>query len=220
MTNEELAICVKNGERDRIEELWGQVTFFIKKQAIKRLGADVSRNGCTVDDLVQSGYPVPLKAIDYYDPENEKGGGFLKALMFFLPNAFSKALGQNAQGRDSVLDQAASLDAPIKESSSPDGTNATFGDFIEDENSAVPFLRVEDELTHEALCDLLYPILDGLTAPQQEVLYARYWLNMTYAEIGLQYGISRQRVNQIEQSAIEALRRHPRIHALKAFSCL
>ena len=209
MTNEELAVLIKNGSTELTEKLWNRVHKFIRQQAARYVGKGDSRNGCTIDDLIQSSYPAFIEAIAYYDPDNEKGGSFLKALSFFLSRAFATALCGN-----SVLNQALSLDSEIASGTTNEESDSTLLEIVEDENASSAFDVVENELIQERMRSILYPLLDSLPIPEQEVLYARYWLGMTCAETGKQYGISRQRIHQIEQRAFENIRCRPEAHYL------
>ena len=213
MTDEELATLIKAGNTERIPELWAKVEGFIRSRAAKLLGDCQCRNGCTIEDLLHSSYPAFIKAIEYFDPDNEKGGSFLKALSFFLPKSFTAALGQNSRHVDSVLDQAVSLDLRVNQYDDED--DSTLLDFIADDSAVQSFFKRENAVIHENVCNVLYPILDSLSIPQQDVIYARYWLGLTCAEIGQLYGVSRQRIHQIEQSALESIRSHPETSCLK-----
>ena len=63
MTNEELAVRIKQGERDKLEELWNQVERFIWKMANRRAYSLEGRNGVTAEDLYQAGYLAMVDAV-------------------------------------------------------------------------------------------------------------------------------------------------------------
>lgn len=67
MTNEELVERIKNGEPEKIPELWDQVYKLIHLRAEKWLNGRESVNGHSVDDLIQTGFFAFLKAIDYFE---------------------------------------------------------------------------------------------------------------------------------------------------------
>ncbi len=202
MTNEELAVRIKNGEVDKIELLWNQVKMYIAKEARKWHLIWEGKNGSTVDDLIQAGYFALLKAIVYYSPDNAKGGSFLTALTFYIHGEFIKIVGGDSdKARSNVLDNAFSLDTPLS-----DDSEDSFIDLVEDADAVQPFIKVEDEQAHEHLCQILYPRIADLTPQQQEIVYMYFWLNMTYAEIGRQYGVSRQRVHQMIEKTLNKLR--------------
>lgn len=97
----------------------------------------------------------------------------------------------------------ASLDAPLHQ----DGDTA-FGDFIEDEDSPSPVERTRQRL----LAEQVQEILVTLTAREAEVLQMRFGLGngrvYTLEEVGQHFGLTRERIRQIEARAIRRLR-HP-----------
>jgi len=95
----------------------------------------------------------------------------------------------------------ASLDAPIG-----DGDGAQFGDLIGDDNARTPYDVINDfQLRNE-----LEGLLDELDVREREILMRRYGLRDRTAEtlevIGMKFNITRERVRQIQNSAIGKLR--------------
>ena len=116
--------------------------------------------------------------------------------------------------KNSTLNTSTSLNAPVKE----DSDNETELEvFIEDEAALQAFYAVEDKIAHEQLCAVLYPLLNTVSPEGQEVIFAHYWLGLTFEEIGKQYGISRQRVHQIETKALNQLRCNPAVKQLQEY---
>lgn len=213
MSNEELAVKIKDGEIGLIEELWKQVQLFIRKEANRWERAFDGRNGFTADDMVQSTYPAFLKTIEYFDPSNEKGGKFLTALRFFMLKSFAETAEVfTAKQKKSPLNGSTSLDAPV----STDADN-TLADIIKDTTAEQAFRAVEDQIAHEQICSSLYPLLNMLTSEEQEIIFAHYWEGLSFEEIGKRGGVSRQRVHQIESKALNKLRRIPAVKQLRYF---
>jgi RNA polymerase primary sigma factor len=83
------------------------------------------------------------------------------------------------------------------------------GSFIEDDTAPAPSEAAEQALLHDALETLL----QTLTPRQARILRMRFGLengyDYTLAEIGERFGVSRERVRQIEKEALRRLR-HPR----------
>lgn len=81
------------------------------------------------------------------------------------------------------------------------------GDFLVDENTASPDSRVSQENLNEEL----EKILDSLRPRERDVLKLRFGLNdgnkRTLEEIGQLFGVSRERVRQIETRALNKLRK-------------
>lgn len=98
-----------------------------------------------------------------------------------------------------------SMDTPA--SSSPEETSK-ISDFIVDEVSIAPEKRV----TQENLFEDIRKMLKQLSQKERDVLILRYGLDnngdkKTLDEIGSQYGVSRERIRQIENRAIAKLKK-------------
>ena len=82
------------------------------------------------------------------------------------------------------------------------------GDFIEDENILGPADATSDQLLKEQLRS----ILDSLSERERAVLEMRFGLkdgeSHTLEEVGQAFGVTRERVRQIESKALRKLR-HP-----------
>jgi RNA polymerase primary sigma factor len=102
----------------------------------------------------------------------------------------------------SVANRAASLDQPVGE----DG-DATLGDLVKDETARSPFenLRGKSDLTEIA------EMLAHLEPREAEVITLRFGLNgespLTLEEVGELFKLTRERVRQLQQSALMQLRR-------------
>lgn len=98
-----------------------------------------------------------------------------------------------------------SLETPIGEFG-----DASLGDFVEDKTSPAP----SDVATHELLREQLDEILDELTPREKGVLQLRFGLKdghaRTLEELGQEFGLTRERIRQIEARALRKLR-HPSI---------
>ena len=128
MSNEELAVAIRAGERDKLMELWGQVRRLVHDMAYKRLRATNGAGGVTLDDLMQAGFLGFLEAVRAYDPS--AGFRFTSYLTYPVKSAFSEAEGRRSekQKRDPIF-SAVSIDAPLDEG---EGEPLTLADVIPD----------------------------------------------------------------------------------------
>jgi RNA polymerase primary sigma factor len=99
-----------------------------------------------------------------------------------------------------LIEEPISLDMPIGEEDS------TLEDLIPDEKSLSP----SDSLLEKDLINQLRKLLSGLSPREEKILRLRFGIGedgeCTLEEIGRQFGLSRERIRQIEAKALERLR--------------
>jgi RNA polymerase primary sigma factor len=99
-----------------------------------------------------------------------------------------------------------SLETPIGD----EEEGGELSDFIEDRTSLAP----EEGAINELLKEQLQCALDSLSAREHRIIELRFGLggqpSRTLAEVGEEFGVSRERIRQIEREALSKLR-HPRI---------
>ena len=87
--------------------------------------------------------------------------------------------------------------------------DSTLGDFIEDDSNDAPDGSAVNHLLSERMDD----VLGSLTARENRVLQLRFGLQdgraYTLEEVGQKFGVTRERIRQIEAKALSKLR-HPR----------
>ena len=112
----------------------------------------------------------------------------------------------------SMVQEPTSLDAPVGE----DG-DATLGDLIRAPNAVDPQAAAEAS----ALRKVVAEALDGLTPREQRILRMRFGIggttDHTLEEIGKEFGVTRERIRQIEAKALDKLRNPARAHRLATF---
>ena len=196
MSNEELALQIRAGKRDRLMELWAQVRRFALQQA--RRWVYLGRGGVTLEDLEQSDFLALLDALEGWRAE---AGQFLTWYGLRLKAAFTEATGQRTQ-RDRLdpLDRALSLEAPVGD----EDDTLTLADVIPDPQAAEALEGVGE------VWDTLHRAVEGLPEGQREEIRRRYWMNQTTAEISVATGVPEKEVRKLEAAALRALR-HPRV---------
>lgn len=110
-----------------------------------------------------------------------------------------------------VSQQPTSLEAPVGEEK-----DSTLGDFIPDEE-----IRPEDQASAELLKTHLSEVLDTLNDRERKVLRLRFGLEdgrqRTLEEVGREFGVTRERIRQIEAKALRKLRHPTRSKKLKDY---
>lgn len=105
-----------------------------------------------------------------------------------------------------------SLEAPVGEEE-----DSRLGDFIEDEDTLSP----ADAATQQLLKEHVNEILALLTPREQKILRMRFGLedgrSHTLEEVGQEFGVTRERIRQIEAKALAKLRKHRESKKLKDY---
>jgi RNA polymerase primary sigma factor len=107
-----------------------------------------------------------------------------------------------------------SLDMPVG-----DEEDTTIGSFVEDDNTPGPVDATSNAMLSEALTE----ILGTLTEREADVLRMRFGMydgrTHTLEEVGQIFGVTRERIRQIENKAIRKLRHPSRAKKIKDFYC-
>ncbi len=107
-----------------------------------------------------------------------------------------------------------SLDTPVG-----DEEDTSIGSFVEDERTPGP----ADATSNAMLAEALKEILDTLTEREADVLKMRFGMadgrTHTLEEVGQIFGVTRERIRQIENKAIRKLRHPSRAKRIRDFYC-
>ena len=107
-----------------------------------------------------------------------------------------------------------SLDTPVG-----DEEDTSIGSFVEDERTPGP----ADATSNALLAEALKEILDTLTEREADVLRMRFGMydgrTHTLEEVGQIFGVTRERIRQIENKAIRKLRHPSRAKKIREFYC-
>jgi len=95
--------------------------------------------------------------------------------------------------------------------------DSVLGDFIEDTETVMPHQAASRKLLKSHISD----ILNELTPREQKILRIRFGLEdgvtHTLEEVGQEFGVTRERIRQIEAKALEKIREHEHLRKLKDY---
>jgi RNA polymerase primary sigma factor len=112
-----------------------------------------------------------------------------------------------------ISQEVISLEKPIGD----DSEDSTLSDLIPDEEADSPHEKANRTLLKEQIED----VLTDLTEREQKILSMRFGLedNITHTleEVGKVFGVTRERIRQIEAKALEKIRKHKKVEKLKGY---
>lgn len=116
---------------------------------------------------------------------------------------------------EQINQETLSLEAPI--SSSDDDDASARGDFVADHSLPTP----DQETAHRILVEQLHEILNDLTPKERKILAMRHGLEdgiyHTLEEVGQEFGVTRERIRQIEAKALDKIRTHGKAKKLRSY---
>ena len=125
--------------------------------------------------------------------------------------AYMKMTEQEIKDLYDSAQQIISLETPVGED------DDTLGDFIEDKHFESPSARV----AKTDLREQIMKVMESLEERERNVLILRFGLNneepKTLEEIGAMFGLSRERIRQIEEKALRKMRNPIRSNQLKEY---
>jgi RNA polymerase primary sigma factor len=114
---------------------------------------------------------------------------------------------------ENINQDTVSLEQPIGD----DDEKSTRGEFIADDK----ILRPDQESSRRILQDQIREVLSELSPKEQKILELRYGLldgvQHTLEEVGTEFGVTRERIRQIEAKVHEKLRNNEKIQRLKNY---
>lgn len=114
---------------------------------------------------------------------------------------------------ESISQDTVSLEKPIGD----DDEKSTLGEFVADDK----ILRPDQDSAHRILSDQIKEVLDELSPKERKILELRYGLidgvQHTLEEVGQEFGVTRERIRQIEAKVHDKLRQNDKIQRLKNY---
>jgi RNA polymerase primary sigma factor len=112
-----------------------------------------------------------------------------------------------------ISQETVSLETPVGE----DEEDSVLAEFIEDDKAIAPSIEAGRTLLRERLKEVLI----DLTPREQKILALRFGLadgiTHTLEEVGKEFGVTRERIRQIEAKALERIRDHAELKKLKGY---
>ncbi len=114
---------------------------------------------------------------------------------------------------EKISQDTISLELPVGD----DDDRSRLSDFIADDKITSP----DQEVAHSILTDQILEILDTLSDKERKILEMRHGLidgtYHTLEEVGAEFGVTRERIRQIEAKALEKIRQHEKARRLKSY---
>lgn len=112
-----------------------------------------------------------------------------------------------------ISQETISLETPLGD----DSEDSTLGEFIEDEKEIMP----SQSAARRLLKDQLKEIMDDLSPREQKILQMRFGIEdgitHTLEEVGKEFGVTRERIRQIEAKALDKIRAHHKLIKLEGY---
>lgn len=123
-----------------------------------------------------------------------------------LPDEIAQEMGIEVEKVNYILkikEDTVSIEAPVGEEE-----DSRLADFIEDRDSVTP----DEAATYQLLKENISDVLQLLTPREQKILRMRFGLDdgraHTLEETGQEFGVTRERIRQIESKALQKLKKH------------
>lgn len=184
---EESAIVrrVKAGDKEAIEKLINSNLRFVLSVASKYLSRYVFKRdqtpGLPLMDIISEGCLGLIRATKTFEPD--RNVRFITYAGYWIEQRIRLAL------IDYKKNEHDSLDEPLYES-----RNETHKDLLTSKE-----IRLEDGIS-------ITTLLNQLTEKERRIIELRFYQDMTYEETGLNIGLTKERVRQIELRALRKLR--------------
>lgn len=177
------------------------------RQAITRSLADQSRT-----------IRIPVHMVETINKFQQIERGLIQILgREPLPEEIAAEMGQELEKVHTIIkisQETVSLETSVGDDESED---STLGDFIEDQKTISPDRAASLQL----LKDHVYDIIKELPPREQKILEMRFGLvdgvSHTLEEVGQEFGVTRERIRQIEAKALTKIQEHVGMRKLRDY---
>ncbi len=202
MSNEEMAIMIKEGQKELITALWENVRKFAYMYCNRFYDSNTElckAADVELEDLKQESFFAFLKAVESYEPE--KGYKLLTYMTYHLRNVFKELTGIR-KNKCEGLNSSYSLHTPINDDIE---LIETIADNSED------IAEVERRLYNETLRTDLDNALELLPHTQSCILKEVYYKGLTVAETAGKLNITESKARGAKETGLRELRRNKTI---------
>jgi RNA polymerase primary sigma factor len=180
----------------------------VSRQLLQDLGRDPS-----VEEITREMFPIDVEEVraqvsKQYGRELDAGDALIQEEV----RKKRKFAEERVREIMKIAQEPISLETPIGEEE-----DSHLGDFIEDAEAVAPAEAASTQLLKEKMED----VLENLTSREKKVLQLRFGLEdgrpRTLEEVGQEFGVTRERIRQIEAKALRKLRHPTRSKWLKDY---
>lgn len=210
----DLAIKAKNGDTNARAKLVESNSRFVISVAKQFQG-----RGLPLSDLISEGNIGLLVAIDKFEPET--GNHFISYAIWWIRQSILKALNEKSRmvrlpankikDADIYAIDVTSLDTPIN-----DDEDSSLGDVIQSSEDTP-----EDTVMEQSLTEAIDKALSSFDDKERDIIIKRFGLHdtepMSLQEIGTLYGVTKERIRQIEKKVLTSMRQINEVQDLRAY---
>ena len=203
MSNDELAMLIKQGKTEYYIPLWERTEKLINMLIRKRTKGRKLYHTIEIDDLMQCGYFALITAVRYYNPDKPfKFNTYLKYSVYYVIDK------QLSISESDIANCVMSLNTPLH----TEDEDLTLLDCLPDDTAVNSATVYENSDTRRIINDVLSQITD---IRMRDIVYDYYFNFMTYKQIAIKWHITEERVRQIKNRALYLLSCNKQIQALK-----
>jgi RNA polymerase primary sigma factor len=205
-----LAERIKNGDPEARSHM-----IRANLRLVVKIAQDYANYGMPVTDLISEGNIGLMKAVERFDPE--KGGKLSTYAAWWIKQSIKRALANQSKTIRlpvHMVDKIAKMRriaAMLTEALGREPTDEELADEIGVPRRKLAMLRPLDMLSDKNLHGELDGLLSVLDERERRIIDERFGLNgrkaLTLEEVGREFGVTRERIRQLQNSALTKMRR-------------